>query len=156
MSANNGEPVNLDALPRMELGFPGPLRDRLVAAVLSGAKTTTTGLKLGYDVANEPYEAVGDRLVVVDSAEQPVAVIEVTEVRVLRVADVDLRHAIDEGEGDDSVARWRAGHERFWHSPEVVAELGDPHFHVDDDTLVVTKRFRVLPEHIVRPGGRTP
>jgi uncharacterized protein YhfF len=27
-----------------EFAFPGPLRDQLVAAVLNGAKTTTTGL----------------------------------------------------------------------------------------------------------------
>jgi uncharacterized protein YhfF len=31
-------------LPEIELGFPGPLRDQLVAAVLDGSKTTTTGL----------------------------------------------------------------------------------------------------------------
>jgi hypothetical protein len=33
---------------------------------------------------------------------------------VVRLADVDLRHALDEGEGegDESVAQWRAGHAR--------------------------------------------
>ena len=60
----------------------------------------------------------------------------------LRLADVDLRHAIDEGEGYETVARWRAGHERFWHSSGMRAYLGDPDFTVDDDTLVVAERFR--------------
>ncbi len=124
----------------MELGFPGPLRDQLVAAVLSGAKTTTTGLRIGYDVDGEPLPVAGERRVVVDSADSPVAVIEIVGVRVLRLADVDLRHAVDEGEGDESVAQWRAGHERFWHSPEVLAELPDG-FRVDDDTMVVALRF---------------
>jgi len=123
----------------MEFAFPGPLRDRLVAAVLSGAKTTTTGLYEG-----EPLPEVGQRLVVVDSGNRPVATIEVTDVRVVRLADVDLRHVLDEGEGDESVAQWRAGHEEFWHSEEVRAELGDPGFTVDDDTPVRTQRFRLV------------
>jgi uncharacterized protein YhfF len=137
--------VRLDDLPPVEFGFPGPLRDRLVAAVLSGAKTTTTALALGFDRAGEPLPEAGQRLAVVDSAGRRVGAIELTEVRVLRLADVDLRHAVDEGEGDLSVAQWRAGHERFWHSAEVRAELGDPGFTVADSTLVVAQRFRLLP-----------
>ena len=128
----------------MEFAFPGPLRDQLVAAVLSGAKTTTTGLVLGYELDGEPLPEVGDRLVVVDSAGLPVATIELTDVRVVRLADVDLRHVLDEGEGDESVAQWRAGHEEFWHSDEVRAELGGPGFIVDDDTQVLTQRFRLV------------
>jgi hypothetical protein len=31
-------------LPTVEFAFPGPLRDRLVAAILDGTKTSTTGL----------------------------------------------------------------------------------------------------------------
>ena len=50
----------------------------------------------------------------------------------------------DEGEGDESVAQWRAGHESFWHSAEVRAELGDPGFTVNDDTLVLAQRFRLV------------
>ncbi|SDS52356.1 ASCH domain-containing protein [Actinoplanes derwentensis] len=128
----------------MEFAFPGPLRDKLVAAVLSGAKTTTTGLLAGYEVDGEPLPEAGQRLTVIDSAEQPVATIELTEVRVLRLADVDLRHAIDEGEGDETVAQWRAGHEEFWNTAEVRGELADPTFTVGDDTPVVTKRFRLV------------
>ncbi|MEH1102469.1 ASCH domain-containing protein [Micromonospora sp. CPCC 205561] len=136
--------MELDDLPVAEFAFPGPLRERLVAAILSGAKTATSSLVLGYERTNEPLPEVGQRSAVLDSAGRRVAVIETTEVRVLRLGDVDLRHALDEGEGDESVAQWRAGHERFWHSPEVRAELGDPGFTVDDDTLVLTERFRLV------------
>jgi len=141
--------MNLDDLPRMEFAFPGPLRDQLVAAVLSGAKTATTGLVLEYERENEPLPEVGQLLTVVDSADRRIAAIELTQVRVIRLADVDLQHALDEGEGDESVAEWRAGHEKFWHSAEVRAELGDPHFTVNDDTLVLAQRFR-----LVRVAGR--
>jgi uncharacterized protein YhfF len=70
---------------------------------------------------------------------------ELTDVRVVRLADVDLRHAVDEGEGDESVAQWRANHENFWRSPEIRAEMGED-FTVDDDTLIIAKRFRLLDE----------
>ena len=136
--------MNLDELPLAEFAFPGPLRDKLVAAILSGAKTTTTALAAGY--IDEPLPVAGEVSAVVDSDGRRVAAIETTDVRVLRLADVDLRHALDEGEGDRTVAQWRAGHEQFWNSPEVLAELGDD-FTLDDDTQVVTERFRLA--HVV-------
>ena len=136
--------MDLDDLPAAEFAFPGPLRDQLVAAILSGAKTSTSSLLLGYERENEALPQVGQRSAVLDSGGRRVTVIEVTEVRVVRLADVDLQHALDEGEGYESVALWRSGHERFWHSAEVRAEMGDPDFTVDDDTLVVAERFRLL------------
>jgi uncharacterized protein YhfF len=137
-------------LPRMEFAFPGPLRDQLVAAVLSGAKTTTSALLIGYEAGDEPRPEVGMRRVVVDSRDGPVATIEYVDVRVLRLADVDLQHVVDEGEGDESVAQWRAGHEEFWHSAEIRAELGDPAFTVDDDTEILAQRFRLV-DVVARP-----
>jgi uncharacterized protein YhfF len=136
--------MDIDDLPTTEFAFPGPLRDRLVAAILSGAKTSTSALVLGYERENEPLPEVGQLSAVVDSAGRRVAVIELTDVRVIRLAEVDLQHVLDEGEGDESVAQWRAVHEEFWHSPEIRAELGDPGFTVDDDTLVLAQRFRVV------------
>ncbi|MGW7319964.1 ASCH domain-containing protein [Streptomyces sp. NPDC054865] len=135
--------TSLDDLPPYLLGFPGPLRDQLVTAVLSGAKTSTTGLLAEYEAEGEPLPAPGDRAVLVDSDEAGLAVVEVTGVEVLRLADVSLRHALDEGEGYASVAEWRTAHEGFWHSEPVRAALGDPGYTVDDDTLVVAERFRV-------------
>ena len=136
--------MTIDDLPVAEFAFPGPLRDRLVDAILSGAKTSTSGLMAAYEREGEPLPEVGHRAAVVDSAGRRVAVIEVTEVRVIRLAGVDLRHALDEGEGYQSVRQWRSGHEEFWHSAEVRAEMGDPDFAVNDDTLVVAERFRLV------------
>jgi uncharacterized protein YhfF len=131
-------------LPVAEFAFPGPLRDQLVAAIVTGGKTTTTGLVADYETENEPLPRPGLRQVVVDSAGNPVAVIETTAVRVMRLGDVDLAHALGEGEGYTSVPEWRAGHERFWHSAEMRRALGDPEFTVDDDTLVVAQTFRLV------------
>ena len=127
-----------------EFAFPGPLRDQLVAAILDGSKTTTTGLLVDFEQDGSALPQPGLRQAVVDSAGNRVAVIELTAVRVVRLADVDLAHAVGEGEGYTSVAEWRAGHEEFWHSAELRAALGDPDFTVDDDTLLVTEEFRLV------------
>ena len=131
-------------LPVAEFAFPGPLRDQLVAAILDGTKTTTTGLVADYEHEGSPLPRPGQRQAVVDSAGNRVAVIELTAVRVVRLGDVDLAHALGEGEGYTSVAEWRAGHEGFWHSAEMRAALDDPDFTVDDDTLLVAEEFRLV------------
>jgi uncharacterized protein YhfF len=136
--------MSFEDLPVAEFAFPGPLRDQLVAAIVAGDKTTTTGLVADYEYENEPLPRPGLRQVVVDSAGDPVTVIETTAVRVIRLGEVDLAHALGEGEGYLSVADWRAGHERFWHSADVRSALGDPEFTVSDDTLVVTQTFRLV------------
>jgi uncharacterized protein YhfF len=128
----------------MEFAFPGPLRDQLVAATLAGTKTTTSGLVADYEHEGEPLPEPGLREAVIDSAGNRVAVIETTAVRAIRLGDVDLAHALGEGEGYTSVAGWRAGHERFWHSEEVRDALDDPAFTVDDNTLVVAQTFRLV------------
>ena len=142
-------------MPVVEFAFPGPLRDQLVAAILAGTKTTTSGLVASYEYEGDPLPWRGLRQAVVDSAGHSVAVIETTGVRVIRLADVDLAHALGEGEGFASVAEWRAGHEQFWHSAEMRAALDDPAFTVDDDTLVVAQEFRLASDQRgrVRPGG---
>ncbi|MDX6513986.1 MAG: hypothetical protein QOE36_3490 [Gaiellaceae bacterium] len=135
---------DLERLRRAEFAFPGPLRDQLVAAILRGEKTSTTGLLVEYELEGEPLPEPGDRSVVVDSDDRPVAVIEITERRVIPVHEVDLQFAREEGEGFETVSEWRAAHESFWHSPEVLAGLGQPDFRVTDDTLVVASRFRLV------------
>ncbi|MGQ4722635.1 ASCH domain-containing protein [Streptomyces tunisiensis] len=142
------DPTSLAAdvteLPKAEFAFPGPLRDRLVAAVLDGSKTATTGLVAEYEREGEPLPAVGGRSVLVDSEGRPVAVLEGTGVRVVPLARVDTAHAADEGEGYAGVAEWRAGHQRFWGSAEMRVALGDADFAVDDTTPVVLGRFPVV------------
>lgn len=127
-----------------EYAFPGPLRDRLVAAILAGEKTSTSSLLLEYRLDGEPLPQPGDREVVVDSDGNPVCLTEVSRVDVTALAEVTLEHVLLEGEGFRTVAEWRAGHERFWHSDDFRASVGDPDFTVDDETEVVCAEFRVI------------
>jgi uncharacterized protein YhfF len=133
-----------DELPAGQFGFPGPLRDKLVDAILRGEKTTTSSLVVEYEREGDELPRAGSRSAVVDSLGRRVAVIETTDVRVIRVGEVDLEHARCEGEGFESVAAWRRAHEDFWRSDEFRASIGDAAFAIDDDTLMVAEGFHLL------------
>ena len=132
---------------KAEFGFPGTaLRRRLVEAILRGEKTATAGLLVDLEREGEPLATPGERQVVVDVDDRPVAVIELTEVTVHRMVDVDLPFARDEGEGFETVAAWRDAHERFFGSylDEIRVGLSDPQWELTDDTLIVCERFRLV------------
>lgn len=132
---------------RFELGFAGtPLRRQLVDAVLRGEKTATAGLLVDYEREGEPLPEPGERMLLVGEADEPVGVVEITDVRVLPVGATDLDFARDEGEGFESVAEWRAAHDRFWrgYADEIRDHLGDPGWDVTDQTLYVQERFRLV------------
>ncbi|WP_432925412.1 2'-5' RNA ligase family protein [Microbispora sp. CA-135349] len=129
--------------PVAEFAFPGPLRERLVAAILSGAKTASAGLLADYEHCGDPLPAAGRWAALIDSAGRRLALLETTQVRVVPIREIDEAFARDEGEGFDTVAQWRAAHERFWTGPEMSALLGGPPV-IDDDTLIVAERFRLL------------
>lgn len=136
--------MSTEELAVAEFGFPGPLRDALVAAILRGEKASTTGLHEELVRGTAPIATIGDRSLVIDSAARGVGVIETTWVEVKRMGDVDLSFAIDEGEGFDTVEQWYEAHVRFFTSPKMVAALGDPPVPIDADTLVVCERFRLV------------
>jgi uncharacterized protein YhfF len=127
ISSDHAEPFRL-GYPRTEL------RRKLVAAVLRREKTATSSLRADYAPhTDEPLPQVGDRHLLLGFDDEPVGVVETTEVRELRVVDVDLGFALDEGEGFASVEEWRLAHEDFWSGVAV-----------SDDTVIVAQRFRLV------------
>lgn len=123
---------------------PGPDRDRLVSAVLKGEKIASSSLLAEWLLDDQELPAVGDRRSVLDSNDQPVAVIETTAVDVIRLGDVDLALAHAEGEGFQSVLDWRRAHESFWAEdvmPRLPQNLAGP---LNDDAKVVVVRFRLV------------
>jgi uncharacterized protein YhfF len=116
-------------LPPFELGYPRTeVRRKLVAAVLSGHKTATAGLAEPGEVA----DTAGTRYLLHDYDDEPVAIVEVTEARILTASEIDLQFARDEGEGFDSVDDWHAAHERFFEQE------------IRPDTQIEAIRFRVV------------
>ncbi len=136
----------MDRLPRWGFASPGRLRDTLTALALAGTKTTTASLLAEFEADGDEVPSAGDLAVLVDSVDRPVALIETIGCRIARLADVDDQHAIDEGEGYANAREFREAHERFWGSylGDLRQRLGDPGYSLDDETLVVLERFRVV------------
>ena len=124
-----------EELPPFGLGYPRTdLRRELVEAVQRGEKVATAGLADQFAPSTfEPRPAAGDRWALLDYEDEPVGVVETTAVSVVRAADVTVEFARAEGEGFESVADWRAAHERFWSERQIT-----------DDTPILCEYFRLV------------
>lgn len=112
--------------------------DELLELVLTGVKTATAASLWDHEATGDAVPARGDWSILLDGAGAPRAVIQTTDVRVAAFDEVDADHAFAEGEGDRTLARWRAVHERFWRE-----HSQDPRGFAPD-MPVVCERFRVV------------
>ncbi len=105
------------------------LADELLALVLEGVKTATCSTQ------DEPNTSTpGERWIVLDGRGVPRCVIETVEVSYRRYGDVDADFAYQEGEGDRSLAYWRAAHRRYF------TRLG----RFSEDMMLMCERFRLV------------
>jgi uncharacterized protein YhfF len=119
--------------PPFEIGHARTeLRRQLVDAVLRGEKTATSGLLEEFEAEGDEVYRAGDRCELLGFDDEPLAVVEVTESRVVPAAEIDEEFARDEGEGFETVEEWRLAHERFFERP------------IGPDTQIVAIRFRVM------------
>lgn len=100
--------------PAWAFGATAEQADELLALVLSGVKTATASALWDYEAEGEEAPSVGDLSIVLDGQGHPRALLQTTTVRVVPFDEVDAHHAAAEGEGDRTLASWRAGHERFF------------------------------------------
>nr|WP_233556637.1 ASCH domain-containing protein [Aeromicrobium endophyticum] len=135
LGAYSGEAL---APPAWAFGATTAQADELIGLVLAGTKTATAGAQWDYEHEGESLPRVGDLAILLDGSEHPRALIEVTHVDVVPFEDVDAEHARLEGEGDRSLAHWRAVHERFF-TDHATHDLG-----FAPTMPVVLERFRVL------------
>ena len=123
----------MSGLPPFELGHPRTeLRRQLVDAVMRGEKTATAGLLEEYEAEGAQPDVVGSRCTLLGYDAEPVAIVEVTESKVVPAGEIDEAFAHDEGEGFESVEDWRLAHERFFGRP------------IEPETQIVAVRFRVV------------
>jgi uncharacterized protein YhfF len=113
--------------------------DKLAALVLAGRKKATASLPIQSEAEGTRLPEAGDLSIITLGDGTPVAIIETTDVRLVPFGAVDAAFAAEEGEGDLSLAWWRAAHTNFF--GRVVARLGGT---LDDTSVVVCERFRLL------------
>ena len=117
-------------------GHDPAMADDLGRLVRDGPKRATTSLLSWYEGDDaEPMPTVGALSVILDGSERPLCVIRTTAVEVRAFGLVDDAFAWVEGEGDRSLAYWRAAHIDFF------ASEGRP---VTEDTPVVLDTFELL------------
>jgi len=126
----------VNGLRGIEFGTKGEFRDELIALILQGKKKATAGtLEWDYRVNGEPIEFVGEKLAVLNNDGEQVATIQVTQVDVVRFANVPDEFALAEGEGDLSGDEFRKGHMRYW------TKLG---LTINEDTEIVLLYFDLI------------
>ncbi len=116
-------------LETFSFGDNPALADELAELVLAGKRTATC-----WAAEQGLLTDVGKRMVVLDGAGRPRAVIETVELTQHRFPDVDAAFANDEGEGDRTLAYWRRAHEVYF------TRLGQ----FTPDMLLWCERFRVV------------
>jgi uncharacterized protein YhfF len=107
----------VDGLRTVEFGNPGESRTKILDCLFNGNKRATAGLvEYDYVAENEPFEHVGEVLVVVGNNGEDLGRIRVTSVEVVRFDQVPDEFALAEAEGDLSGDDFRKSHGEFWAS----------------------------------------
>lgn len=133
-------------LRRAEFGLPGELREILLTALMAGTKIGTSSLLVEFErEGRDPLAERGGYEVVVDSSDEPVAIMRISRVQIVPFGQVDAAHA--ESEGFPTLEQWRDAHLALWTSDVFLRTLGAPPVMLDLDTAVVLTRFRAY-----RPG----
>jgi uncharacterized protein YhfF len=97
-------------LESFAFGDSPELADELLALVLEGKKRATC-----WAIAEGMKGAeIGKPMVVLDGSGRPRGVLQTVELTQRRFDEVDEQFAFDEGEGDRSLAYWRAAHQRYF------------------------------------------
>lgn len=97
---------------RWAFGDGPQLADELLQLVLAGEKTATCSSYVAYQQEKVPQ--IGDYSVILDGRGEARCVIRTRALLLIRFCDVSAELAAKEGEGDQSLACWREGHQAFF------------------------------------------
>jgi uncharacterized protein YhfF/ribosomal protein S18 acetylase RimI-like enzyme len=120
-------------------GDSPPLAHELVELVLHGPKRATAGLADVQDSLPSIKPSAGGWSVVTEHDGTPRAVIRTTSVERRPFDAVDAEFAREEGEGDRTLADWKAGHRRFF-----TRELAEVGRRFEPTMLVDLERFELV------------
>ncbi len=122
-------PEDWRTLESFAFGNSAEMADRLLALVIAGAKRATC-----WSIADGEQTHVGKQMIVLDGSGTPRAIIETLTLEQRRFCDVDWDFAREEGEGDQNLAEWRDGHQRYFERNGGFSE----------DMMLWCERFRLV------------
>jgi uncharacterized protein YhfF len=122
-----------------QFGDNPKLANELGDLILSGAKTATCSALREYQAEQASIPIIGTLTIVLDGAENPLCIIETTDVQLCSFIEVDAQFAYEEGEGDRTLRDWRQEHWKYF--SRVLPKLGES---PSLEMLLVCERFRVV------------
>lgn len=115
----------------------GSIPDELAQLVIDGKKTATCSGHVFYELENAPLPKIDEYSVILNSKEQPVAIIKIVEVTVVPMNEVSEEFAVAEGEGPYEA--WKSAHVEFFTN-----ELQEVGLEFKEDMLLVCERFKLI------------
>lgn len=95
------------------IGDNPEMADELAALVVAGKKTASCG-SLASFMSESAAPKVGSYHIILNGQQEPVCVIRMVSMRLVKFCDVTEEFARKEGEGDLSLAYWRQEHQAFF------------------------------------------
>ncbi|MBD3110128.1 ASCH domain-containing protein [Bacillus sp. AGMB 02131] len=111
----------------------------LAQLVIDGIKTATCSGHVFYEIENEPVPSIGDYGIILNSKDEPLAIIKTIDVKLMPMNEVPEDFAIAEGEGDRTYRYWKEVHESFF--TEELRALG---LEYSEDMMLVCERFELV------------
>ena len=113
--------------------------DELTQLTVRGIKTATASAFPLYEIENEPLPNEGEYNVIVYTDGTAACITKTTKVYTVCFGHVSPEHAYREGEGDRSLAYWRAVHEAFF-----AEELKEAGLTFTEDMKVLCEEFELV------------
>lgn len=113
--------------------------DRLASLCLAGIKTATSSLYETFEMDGMKVPEEGDYSIILDSEEVPLFIIKDTKVEIKKFSEVEADFAFKEGEGDQSLERWKELYKKRF---EKKAEEYGIEF--NDESLILCEEFEVV------------
>ncbi len=124
------------------------LSAELIGLVVQGVKRGTCSLLWAWETEGAPLPRAGEIEIVLDHLDRPALVKRLLKVEIVAYCDVGAEFAALEGEGDLSLAHWRAAHWDFF--GRECERIGRT---LDETMPLVCETFEVL--HILAPYEMT-
>lgn len=139
------ETLPVDSPPRFEQyeaqqwGGNSALADEPGQLIVAGTKTATCSAVREWEAEGTSPPEIGFKTIVLNGNDEPLCIIETTEITIRPYGEVDAQFAYDEGEGDRSLDNWRAPHWQYF--SRVLPKIGrEPAI----DMLLVCERFKAV------------